>query len=765
MLPENHRVKLIIKGAVQGVGFRPFIYRLATELNLTGWVNNSAQGVCIELEGKPKQLETFLQKLEQEKPPLAIINSIDKTWLEPLGYENFTIHTSAQGEKTAIVLPDIATCPECRQEIFDPTNRRYHYPFTNCTNCGPRYTIIDTLPYDRHHTTMKGFEMCPECQAEYTNPLNRRFHAQPNACPRCGPHLELWDDTGTIISKNFNAIEDTANALMQGKIVAIKGLGGFHLMVDAKNEDAVQLLRQRKQRPHKPFALMYPDLEVIKKSCQVGDLEAELLHSPAAPIVLLKQRNSSPLIAPSIAPNNPYLGVMLPYTPLHHLLLTELGFPVVATSGNLSDEPICIDEQEALQKLGNIADLFLVHNRPIIRPVDDSIVRVVANRPIVLRRARGYAPLPLKLSKTTQAKAKILAVGGHLKNTVALTINNQVIVSQHLGDLSTKPAFDNFQAAIKSLANIYDFKPDFVACDYHPDYQSSQFASQLNLPVIPVQHHYAHVLAGMVDNQLETPVLGIAWDGTGYGLDQTIWGGEFLYLTNNSWQRVAHLKTFPIPGGESAIKHPNRIALGLLYSIWGEQIFTMDNLAPIQTIIPQKLAIFKTMLQKQLNTPQTSSIGRLFDAISSLLGLCQTTSFEGQGSMTLEFALEGVNTGDFYPIYLTSSILSLPLEIDLQPMIVAILKDRESNLPPGVISAKFHNTLVELIVKVIKTLTSSQIISTKQIVLTGGCFQNKYLTERAIKRLRQEKLCPYWHQNIPPNDGGISLGQTLAALR
>ncbi len=841
----KQRLYLKIRGAVQGVGFRPFIYRIATELGLVGWVNNSAQGVFIEVEGNKKQLKTFLGRIELEKPPLSLIESIEVSWLEPMGYKAFEIRASVTGEKSAVVLPEIATCPDCLGEIFDHTNRRYQYPFTNCTNCGPRYTIIEELPYDRKHTAMKGFQMCPQCQTEYENPLDRRFHAQPNACPQCGPHLELWDRTGKIRTQHFSALLETVAAIRQGKIVAVKGLGGFHLIVDARNEDAVQSLRQGKRRPDKPFALMYPSLELIEAHCEVSDLEERLLRSPQAPIVLLHRKDRSQ-IAPAVAPGNPYLGVMLPYTPLHHLLMAELGFPIVATSGNLSDEPICTDEREALQRLGSIGQLFLVHNRPIIRPVDDSVVRVVGDRPLIIRRARGYAPLPISLkkavgsrqmaegtinnpkSKIQNLKSKILSVGGHLKNTIAISVENQVFISQHIGDLGTIHAFQAFQQAITSLSSIYDFHPDLVACDAHPDYLSSQFAQQLGIRVIPVQHHYAHILSCMADNQLEAPVLGIAWDGTGYGLDGTIWGGEFLYITSDSFERVSCLRPFRLPGGEKAVKEPCRVALGLLYEIFGDQLFTMKHLASLQAFSADQLKIVKTMLCKNLNAPMTSSAGRLFDAVASVLGIRQKSSFEGQAAMELEFALDRIETDEQYKFEIRdlvrgesvlssletalidahsklhsemlsektdgetgrrgdgeretvarknvkitslnasqyqSSVPNLPLQIDFAPMVLEILEDMHRQLPVGLISAKFHNTLVEVIVAVAKKLNAWGLNPTKRVVFTGGCFQNKYLTERAVNRLNQENFRPYWHQNIPPNDGGIALGQVIAALR
>ncbi|MGK7872537.1 MAG: carbamoyltransferase HypF [Xenococcaceae cyanobacterium] len=768
-LPKQ-RLRLTIRGAVQGVGFRPFIYQLATELRLAGWVNNSAQGVSIEIEGSQPELEEFLLRIEREKPPLSFIQSLETLWLQPAGYTKFEIRPSIAGEKTAVVLPDIATCPDCLREIFDPMNRRYHYPFTNCTNCGPRYTIIETLPYDRKHTTMKVFQMCPECQAEYENPLDRRFHAQPNACPQCGPQLELWDTTGKVRSKRLGALLEVADAIRQGKIVAVKGLGGFHLMVDARNKEAVQRLRQCKRRPHKPFALMYPSLELIKEHCEVSEVEQRLLRSPEAPIVLLGRKEKVKrkdtcnfYFLPfdfSVAPGNPYLGVMLPYTPLHHLLMAELDFPAIATSGNLSDEPICIDEEEARQRLKEIADLFLVHNRPIVRPVDDSLVRIVMGREMVLRRARGYAPLPIPRQEPgNEPKSKILAVGAHLKNTIAIALKDQIFISQHIGDLETPQAFEAFEKVISSFKQLYEFQPEAIACDAHPDYLSTQYARSTGIVPIPVQHHYAHVLACMAENQLlGKTVLGVAWDGTGYGLDGTIWGGEFLLVSPKAqkpFQRVAHLRQFPLPGGDRAVKEPRRVALGLLYELFGDELFAEQKLCKqlLQAFSEQELGILSRILPKNFNTPLTSSIGRLFDGVAAIINLCKVASFEGQAAMQLEFALDGIQTDETYPISSSVSIV-----IDWQSIILGILDDVSNQISVSIISAKFHNTLVEIIVRV------AQEIGEERVVLTGGCFQNKYLTERTIYRLKMEGFCPYWHQRVPPNDGGIAFGQVIAAI-
>jgi hydrogenase maturation protein HypF len=524
------RIKIKIQGAVQGVGFRPFIYRLAAELQLKGWVINSSQGVFIEAEGNLPELESFLVRIYKEKPPQAFIQSLEHSLLDPAGYRKFEIRQSEEtGKKTALVLPDIATCPDCLREIFDPGDRRYYYPFTNCTNCGPRFSIIEALPYDRLNTTMKKFPMCERCRSEYENPADRRFHAQPNACPDCGPQLEFWDNAGNVIASRQDALLSSVQVIREGKIVAIKGLGGFHLMVDAANPEAVQRLRLRKRREEKPFALMFPSLEDIKQHCFVSNLEERLLLSAESPIVLLQRRQQSQIrnpkseIAEGVVPGNPYLGVLLPYTPLHYILMDELGFPVVATSGNISDEPICFEEHEALKRLGDIADFFMVHNRPIIRHVDDSIARIMAGRELIIRRARGYAPLPITLKNSLPPT---LAVGAHLKNTVAMAVKNQVFISQHIGDLETEASYRAFREVIDSFSRLYETEPVSVVCDGHPDYLSTQYARERGLPLTTVQHHYAHILSCMAENELEPPVLGISWDGTGYGSDGTIWGGR-----------------------------------------------------------------------------------------------------------------------------------------------------------------------------------------------------------------------------------------------
>ncbi|MEO8607761.1 MAG: carbamoyltransferase HypF [Chloroflexota bacterium] len=755
-MAEIERARIAITGAVQGVGYRPFIYRLAAEIGVKGWVNNSAQGVMIEAEAEPPRLQRFLQQIESHKPPHALIRTFQKEYLPPVGYSLFEIHHSDDGgAKTAIVLPDLATCPECLAEMLDPNNRRYRYPFTNCTHCGPRFTIVEGLPYDRPNTTMRDFVMCDECRAEYENPFDRRFHAQPTACPKCGPQLALWDATGTVLGARDEALLLTAEAMRAGKIVAVKGLGGFHLMVDARNTEAVALLRKRKGREEKPLAVMYPTLDAIQQDCDVSELEAQLLTASEAPIVLLRYKGRT--IAKNIAPGNPYLGVMLPYTPLHHLLIRELGFPIVATSGNVSGEPICIDEHEALERLGAIADLFLVHNRPIARHVDDSIVRVAAGRTLILRRARGYAPLPFDLPRSVPT---LIAAGAHLKNTAAVTAGDQAFISQHIGDMDTPGAFVAYQRVIQDFQQLYNLQPTAVACDLHPDYRSTQYAEATGLPLIRVQHHYAHVLSCMADNHIEAPVLGVAWDGTGYGTDGTIWGGEFLQINEQGFERVAHLMTFPLPGGEQAVREPRRCGLGLLYSVFGDTI--PADIPLLQHFTESELKLLKRAMKQGINAPLTSSAGRLFDAVAALIELRQRASFEGQAAMELEFAQVDLKKDKCYPFRITEVTgEDTPCKriIDVKLITLAIVDDVRAGVSVDEIAATFHNTLAEMIV------TVAHNVHAERVVLSGGCFQNKTLLERTIDRLSSEGFQPYWHRNIPPNDGGIALGQITAALR
>ena len=749
------RVSIVIRGAVQGVGFRPFIYRLATELQLKGFVLNSPTGVFIEAESEKEILNTFLLRIEKEKPIHAIIQSMEFSFLDVVGYTQFEICDSeTNGKTSAFILPDIAVCDDCLKEMFDPNDRRYLYPFINCTNCGPRFSIIESLPYDRPGTSMKIFEMCDDCKQEYDNPLDRRFHAQPIACPKCGPHIELITHSGKILSRNNNTILATADKIRQGKIVALKGLGGYQLICRADDENIIAELRKRKNREGKPFALMFPDLESIKEVCEVFPFEERLLKSPESPIVLLKRKEEGNqiLVHSSIAPGNPTLGVMLPYTPLHHLLLKELQIPIIATSGNLSEEPMCITEEEAFQRLKNIADYFLIHNRPIVRHVDDSIVRVMMDREIVMRRARGYAPLPVELNCETENET-YLAVGGHLKNTVALSSGKNVFVSQHIGDLSTQEAFSAFQNVVNDFKNLYEAKDILAVADLHPDYLSTKFAKNNFENISFVQHHQAHVASCYAENKLEGTALGVSWDGTGYGLDGTIWGGEFFRFDDSSFMHFAQFRKFPLPGGDLAIKEPGRSAVGLLFEIFGEKLFE-EKIEFINIFSEQEKKILLQMLKNKINSPLTSSVGRLFDAVAFLTGIKRTTSYEGEAAMMLEFAAAS-NIPDYYPFDLLPGEV---LIIDWQKMIETILDEMKNNVSPKIISAKFHNTLVESICSVAEKSHE------EKIVLSGGVFQNAYLLEHTVHRLRTSGFNPYWHQRIPTNDGGISLGQVAIAM-
>jgi hydrogenase maturation protein HypF len=753
---ELRRMRVTVRGAVQGVGFRPFVYRLALDMGLPGWVNNSPQGVFVEVEGQQAELDEFVRRLEIEKPPRSFIQSLEPVVLDPVGYTAFEIRPSVDdGSKSALILPDIATCPECLEEVFDPSARRYLYPFTNCTNCGPRFTIIESLPYDRPNTTMKGFPMCEDCRAEYEDPLDRRFHAQPIACPRCGPQLELWTPGGDVLAHRHNALVGAAMALREGCIVAMKGLGGFMLLANARREDTVARLRQRKHREEKPFAMMYPSVSLVAEHCELSDSEHRLLRSPESPIVLLRRQWASCEIAPNVALNSPYLGVMLPYTPLHHLLMSELGFPVVATSGNLSDEPICIDEHDALERLAGVADLFLVHNRPIARHADDSVARVLAGREMIVRRARGYAPLPVRLDREAPP---MLAVGAHLKNTVALAVGRDVFISQHIGDLETAEATNAFMGVVSDLQRLYDARPQVVACDAHPDYLSTRYAESLGLPLRTVQHHAAHVYACMAENALTGPVLGVSWDGTGYGLDGTVWGGEFLRVDGGRFIRAAHLRTFRLPGGDRAAREPRRSAVGLLYEMFGSRLASREGLPAAVECSDEELRVWLSMLEKGVNSPVTSSAGRLFDAVSSIAGVRQVSNHEGQAAMELEFAIDGAETDDSYSFNLLPGDMShTPAVVDWEPAIYDMMADLEMQVPVELVSARFHNTLAEMIVAV------AERVGERQVALTGGCFQNAYLAERAVGRLGDAGFQPYWHQRIPPNDGGIALGQIVGA--
>ncbi len=753
LVDTRERKRLKIAGTVQGVGFRPFLYRRASTHGLSGFAMNGSEGVIAEVEGPAESIAAFVEDIRHNPPPHAVVRDVAAADCPLLGDAGFAIRESAtEGAPATSVLPDLATCDECRAEIFDPLDRRYLYPFTNCTNCGPRYSIIRDLPYDRDRTVMSDFTMCPACAAEYADPANRRFHAEPNACPDCGPQLALLGRNGETLAARHAALLAAAEAIRRGEIVAVKGLGGFHLVVDARDPDAVRRLRDRKHREEKPFAIMVPSLAAARTLCEIDDAEGRLLTARERPIALLRRRADAG-IAEEVAPGNPTLGLMLPYTPLHHILMAELDFPIIATSGNLSDEPIAIDNDEALDRLGDIADLLLVHDRTIVRPVDDSVARVVRGRPQILRGARGYAPASIPVESMP---AGILALGGHLKAAAALTRDDEVILSQHIGDLESALACDTFERAVRSLLQLYEATPRVLACDLHPDYHSTHvaeaWAKESGLPVTRVPHHLAHVAACMAEHGLEPPVLGVAWDGTGFGTDGTIWGGEFLLVARDGWQRVGHLRPFRLPGGEAAVREPRRAAFGLLYEMLGEDVAARGDLPSVASFSDSERRTLAVMLENGVNAPVTTSAGRLFDGVSALLGLSQRNGYEGQAACALEWAAAS-DSRSAYPFDVTGSV------IDWAPALQAILDDVQSGIPASLIAAGFHAGLAKAIAEM------AHGIGVESVLLTGGCFQNRVLMDHAVEALDLKGHRVYWHEIVPPGDGGLALGQAYWAAR
>lgn len=759
-MKNRKRLFILITGAVQGVGFRPFVFRLADEMNLSGWVINSSRGVEIEVEGSEKLLDNFLVRLKNEIPPRAYIQSMDFWWLELKGYSSFEIRKSEGGEKSVFILPDFATCPECVHDIFDPDNRRYHYPFTNCTNCGPRYSIIEELPYDRVKTTMKQFVMCQDCQEEYDDPRNRRFHAQPNACPECGPQIWLSDQTGKLISTRNHALTETVELLKAGKVVAVKGIGGFHLMVTADNSEAVEFLRMRKQRPSKPFAVMIPSLEWVDKISEPDEFETAAIKSPECPIVLIgKKENISEYISDSVSPANPYLGIMLPSTPLHHLLLKMLNQPVIATSGNLSDEPICTDNQEALERLNSIADYFLFHNRPICKPVDDSIVRVIKGKTVVMRRARGFAPLPVPL--LNGKNQIILALGGHLKNTISLQVKNNCFISQHLGDLDSEVSVDTYRDCISDLKKLYNTVPEIILHDLHPNYRSTVESDHFHGEKIPVQHHVAHLMGVVGENRLNPPLLGFCWDGTGYGSDETIWGSEVFLWKENTIQRFASLYPFSLAGGDAGAKEPVRSALGLLKELnWFDL-----GLDLLKRNYPEyQIEKIIKIIAKDIGVFRCHSMGRLFDGFSALLGIAPLSQFEGEAAMRVEFAAAGNEDqcaeNDFFPII--ENINRKPFEplfwMDWRPFVRESIEQLMEGKSANKLAMKFHCVLSSTIIKI------AEMQKISRLAVSGGCFQNKVLLTALLNESEKKSVSIFTNQRVPPNDGGISLGQVAFYL-
>lgn len=745
------RLRVHIQGIVQGVGFRPFIYQLAHHHRLNGYVANTPKGVEIEVEGDRKALQHFLKELPELTPPLAIITQIDTEELPAADYNRFEIKSSEQGEeRAALISPDTTTCTDCLRELFDPQDRRYLYPFINCTNCGPRYTIINDIPYDRSKTSMAVFTMCDDCEREYHNPLDRRFHAQPNACWVCGPQVYLADSGGKDLGSE-DAISETASLLNQGAIIALKGLGGFHLAVDATHNEAVERLRWRKGREEKPLALMSSSLEQIERYALIGEEERQLLTSPQRPIVIVPKRLRS-LIAPEVAPRNRYFGVMLPYTPLHHLLLSHPFLALVMTSGNISEEPIAIDNHEALERLGNIADYFLLHNRDILLRSDDSVLRIAEGRPRQIRRSRGYVPVPIFLRKPVP---QVLALGGELKGTICLTKENRAFVGQHIGDLENLETLQFLEQTVDHLRRILEVSPRLLVHDLHPDYLTTQVAeAQDELPTLAVQHHHAHVVSCMAEHGLKDKVLGLALDGTGFGADGTVWGGEILVSDESSYERVAHFEYVPMPGGAKAIKEPWRMAVAYLWATFGEDIF-QDEVQLLERWDRHQIGVLLQMMQRGVNSPLTSSCGRLFDGVAAIAGLKDRIAYEGQAAIELEQCLEPTTEKYQYEYKEDEEKLLLsPTAIFRQ-----VYEDVVSGVAPELISGKFHLTLVEMFAEV--SLYLCQLHGLDKVVCSGGVFQNVFLLENLEARLRKSGLDVYTPQLIPANDACISLGQAV----
>ena len=752
-------VHINVRGVVQGVGFRPFAYQLAIKHNLKGWVCNTSEAVKIEIEGEVENIEQFLLDLREQTPPRAHIEDITTTYCPVINCENFGIrHSIAEEGKYQLISPDIATCQDCLREILTPNDRRYRYPFTNCTNCGPRFTIIKDIPYDRTLTTMNHFQMCPECQREYDDPLDRRFHAQPNACPRCGPTLELVDANGNPID-GADTITTTSQLLREGKIIAIKGLGGFLLACDATNQAVIDRLRQRKKRPSKSLAIMVSSIEETRKYCYVSDEEEELLTSPHSPIVLLRWKATSE-VSPAVAPNLKYLGVMLPYTPLHHLLLRETGLPLVMTSGNLSEEPIAKDNDEAIRRLKGITDYFLIHNRDIYARYDDSVTMVERGVTQLVRRARGYAPYPTHLPFKSQ---QILGCGAEEKNTFCLTKDNHAFVSQHIGDMENLETMEHFENTISLYQKLFRIEPTIIAHDLHPEYLATKYAQELasksDIRLVPVQHHHAHIVSGMVDNGIKTPVIGVAFDGTGFGTDGNIWGGEFLVVDYQRFTRMGHLEYLPLPGGAAAIKKPYRTTIGYLLSLLGETALKPD-LPFLKQVDSVEIDIIQKLIEKKINSPLTSSCGRLFDAVSALLSIRGTIDYEAQAAIELEMlAHDGVNETGYYPFSIIEQDgMSI---VRLQDLFSALLDDLQSKTTKATIAAKFHNTIAQMIKRLCQVISVKTDIT--QVVLSGGVFQNRLLLRKAVSLLEDGRFTVFTHQQVPCNDGGISLGQAVIA--
>lgn len=746
------RAQIIVRGVVQGVGFRPFVYSHANRQSLKGRVLNNATGVLIDLEGDASNIELFVRELELNPPPLSAIESIERREdLLPLHYSDFQIlESDAEGQKLVPICADVATCDDCLRELFDESNRRYRYPFINCTNCGPRFTITERIPYDRENTTMRLFEMCAECRAEYENPFDRRFHAEPTACAVCGPRLRLLNAAGKEVEGDPLVV--ASELLKRGSILAIKGIGGFHLACDALSRDAVAKLRGRKFREDKPFALMARTLDAIKPYCRISAAEIALLESPSRPIVLLERKRGNE-IPRSVAPGVNTLGFMLPYAPLHHLLLASLDQPLVMTSGNISDEPICFHDDDANTRLSRIADYFLIHDRPIHIRTDDSVVRCFNDREMILRRARGYAPAPIRTA--INFERSILACGAELKNTFCLARGSSAFVSHHIGDLENLETLRSFTDGIAHYQHLFDITPEVVAYDLHPEYLSTKFALALEdiSTKVAVQHHHAHVASCMADNNIDGEVIGVAFDGLGFGTDGKLWGGEFFVADFCDAERVAHLANVPLAGGVKAIKEPWRLAAVYLQQTFGDEFVALD-LPFTRELDRRRWSTLSSMIAAGVNSPATSSMGRLFDAVSSLLTLRTSVNYEGQAAIELEGMADRV-AADVYEFNLDGE------EISAREVVRKVVEDLLDGVPVGQISARFHFSVARMIVNVARKIRAERHLN--RMVLSGGVFQNMLLLEQVCRLLRDSEFDVFTHRRVPPNDGGISLGQAAIA--
>jgi len=747
---SKKRIKLEISGVVQGVGFRPFIYQLALKHFLKGHVLNNGNGVVIEIEGENSQVDIFHSMLEITPPTLSRIDAIISTEIELQNTPSFSILQSNNTNATTMVSPDISMCEDCKEEMNDSINRRYKYPFINCTNCGPRYTIIDSLPYDRKNTSMQNFEMCDACREEYEDPLNRRFHAQPTSCYDCGPKLYISSIPQNFILEDKELLESLVEFIKDGKSVALKGIGGFHLICDATNEKAVEELRLNKNRLTKPFAVMFKDIQSVKESADLSEKDEEVILSKERPIVIVSKKQDT-ILASSIAPNIDRVGVLLPYTPLHELLLEKLRKPIVATSANLSDEPIIRNEKELFKKLPLVVQDALSNDREILNACDDSVVLNVGKESIVLRLSRGYAPKSFSTNKTTDKK--VLALGAHQKSTMSLAFDGHIILSPHIGDLNSLEAFEYFHRTLGTFKRFYDFEPDIIVCDKHPKYETTKWAREYvlehtNVELIEVQHHYAHALACMAEYDLDEEVLAFCFDGTGYGDDNTLWGGEVLVASPREYERIYNLQKFSLLGGEKAVKEPRRIALSLLFECFTQnEMLNMDN-ELVNSFSKEEMHNYYLMYKKKLNSPQSSSIGRLFDGVYALSGNLQDLAYEGESGLILEKYAQDFPCGVSYSYTIDNGV------IKFKEMLLEILNEKDKN----VISAKFINTLVIIILEIAKKHLPLPVI------LSGGVFQNKILLEKVIENFKENNIRYFIQSQTPINDGGISFGQAYYAL-